>query len=72
MNKTWTGDGLDKSEQGGFPIMVTRRRRMEGRRQCLESSSAASEAYHRHTEEEEEARKLVDLATAIKQEEGAE
>ncbi len=45
---------------------------MEGRRQCLESSSAASEAYHRHTEEEEEARKLVDLATAIKQEEGAE
>ena len=45
---------------------------MEGCCQCLESSLAASEAYHRCTEEKEEARKLIVLATTMKQEEDAE
>jgi hypothetical protein len=72
MNKTWAGDRLDELEQGGFAMTTTRRRRMEGRLQCLESSLAASGAYHRHAEEEEEAREPVALATAMKWEKYAE
>ncbi len=71
-NKTWTGDGLDKSERGGFAMMMRRRRRTKGCHQCLESSLAASRAHHRHVVEEEEARKLVALEMALKQEDDAE
>ncbi len=62
---------MDELEQGGFVMTMTKRRRTEGRPQCLKSSLAASGAYHRRAEEEEEARKLVALAMAIKQEEDA-
>jgi hypothetical protein len=71
-NKTWTGDGLDKFEQGVFTMITMRRMRMEGHCQYLESCLASSGAYHMRVEEEEEVRKLAALAMAMKQEEDAE